>query len=78
MNEPITTEEQVAVIYDRTARIEKLLLGNGQPGVVSRLTTLETQIDERDKIARKSGSVGGVVGAGVTTLIALVLQRVGL
>ena len=43
------TAEDVAVVKDQLARVLKILEGNGQPGIVKRLTELEYQQREQQK-----------------------------
>lgn len=37
------SDEMLRVVYDRTERFEHALFGNGQPGLLDRVSRIETQ-----------------------------------
>lgn len=49
--EAMTDSEKIAVIFDRTERIEKEIFGNGRPGIVADLSTLKTEVADLQKRA---------------------------
>lgn len=55
--------------------LRQLLLGNGQPGVLHRLTAVETRVDERTK--RTAGLSGGL-GALGGLIVAMLSRWLGL
>lgn len=67
-------EASIAVLLDRSERLEKLMLGNGQPGLLQRVATLE----ETDRQAAKAGAkAGATTGTAATMLGGLVLLILG-
>lgn len=70
----LTDSQKIAIIYDRTERFERALFGNGQPGVIQRVTALE----EADKQAARAGAkAGATTGTAATMLGGLVLLILG-
>lgn len=59
---------------DLLERIYEAIYGNGQPGMLNRLTVVETKVDERtSKVSSLAG--GGVAGALITILIAWLREK---
>lgn len=71
--------ERMAVVADRTERIEQILLGNAEAnaGVVTRLAGVETKLDERDKAVLRAGGVGAAMTSLLAAITALVLRQFG-
>lgn len=69
MNE-LERDELLVRLDERTARTERLLLGNGQPGLVQRVSVIEGRIEEAHKAGAKAGaSAGGRRSALITAAI---------
>lgn len=64
-----TDHDLLIRIDERTERLEAAVLGNGQPGLVTRLAKTEQRLDEKDKTAMKSGGTAAVITAGVLLLL---------
>ncbi len=56
-----TLEANQSTNYTTLARIERLLIGNGQPGLLGRLSVVETKVEERS--APSKTSMLGMTGA---------------
>ena len=79
-----TNEERLATIEANTARILKILDGNGQPGVVAELARIDTRmgyIEQKADSRARTGVVGGVTGSVTTATLfsslAIILQKLG-
>jgi len=64
---------KVSVNYDRIERMHKDLYGNGRPGLLQRLTSIEEQV--AIKIGRRP-LVGGALSGAVVSGLALVTAAV--
>ena len=73
----LTTEEMVAVIYDRSERIERALFGNGQAGVIGRVDKIEERINMNTRAGWYGGLGGGAAGSGVLGIILLLMDKFG-
>jgi len=83
MNSP-TCEDKINKIYDIVLRIEpmvltheKVLRGNGSPGLITQVTTIQTKQTECPaRKAMSSGNRGNIIalGALVISLIVLVIN----
>lgn len=71
--------EKMAVVVDRTERIEQILLGNAQQnaGVITRLASVESKVDVRDRTVVKAGSIGAAAASLFSALTALILRQMG-
>lgn len=59
----------LAVIYDRSERIEKALYGNGQPGLLDQVARHQERLDARDRAVAKTSGMTAVVTAALTALL---------
>lgn len=71
--------ERLAVVADRTERIENILMGNAaaNAGVVTRLAGVETKLDERNKTVLRAGGVGAAVASLLSAVTAVLLRHLG-
>ena len=76
-SQEMTTDEMVAVIYDRSERLERALFGNGQPGLTGRVDKIEERINMNTRAGWYGGIGGGAAGSGVLGLILLLLDKFG-
>ena len=77
--EDLTTGEKIAVIYDRTERMERALFGDAREGsgILVRLTAVETKQDAKDRTAAKAGGVGAALSGLATAAVAFLLAKLG-
>lgn len=81
IHDDLTPREMLAVVYDRTERILRLLDGNGQQGLLQDFADLESRvalIESEDKDAAnlgRRGAVGATTG-GVLGVIAAIVVAV--
>ena len=70
--EDMSDSDKIAVLLDRSERIEKALLGNGRPGLIAEVATIVEKVDDLDKRApskkEKYGAIGGILAAMVLAL----------
>ena len=65
----LTTEEMIAVMYDRSERMEHAVFGNGQPGLIDRVARTEERLDSRDRTVAKTSGVTAVITAVLTAVL---------
>ena len=77
--EGLTTGEKIAVIYDRTERMEQMLLGDAVQGsgLLARVQHLETKTEAKDRTAVKAGGVGAAMSSLFTAVVAFILAKLG-
>lgn len=70
-----TNRELLILTADRTARLEAFLFGNGQPGLITRMATVEEAVDNLEvPVASKTqmaARAGGVVGFASMVIVAV-------
>lgn len=71
--------EQMAVVLDRTERIEQILMGDAvqNAGIVTRLASVESKVEVRDKAMLKAGGVGAATASLLSALTAVLLRHLG-
>ena len=69
--EHLSDRELLMILNDRSERIEAAVLGNGQPGLVTRVAQLE---GAGSKQAAKNGGLSALVAVAV----AVVMHRLGI
>lgn len=71
--------ERLAVVADRTERIENILMGNAEAnaGVVTRLAGVETKLNERDKAVLRAGGLGAALASLLSAVTAVLLRQLG-
>lgn len=73
--------DQVAVNYvllDRSARLEHAIFGNGQPGLVQRVASIEGWRDEARAAGAKAGRKNGMVVTATFAIISIVAKVLGI
>ena len=75
----LTTREMMMVVYDRTERMEKLLLGDAGAGsgILARVSSLEAKSEAKDRTAAKAGGVGAALSGLFTAVVAFLLAKLG-
>ena len=69
-----TDRELLLITAQRTERIERTIDGNGQPGLISRMATVEEGLENLESPPRNRTPVVGGVAGGISVVIVSIFE----